>query len=118
MSRIFSASFFLCLVAGSTAFAAQFRVTTAADSGPGSFRQAILDANQANGCARLDPCAITFPDRSNDAPPLRIVLESPLAAIRARNITIGPGAEIHGPGDGLHFKGAEGVTISGLAVIG
>ncbi len=37
------------LWSGSTAFAATFVVTTTADAGPGSLRQAILDANAAPG---------------------------------------------------------------------
>ena len=43
----------VCLAAG-TARAATFTVTTTADSGPGSFRQALTDANNGPGPDLID----------------------------------------------------------------
>ena len=72
--------------------APNFLVTTGADSGPGSLRQAILDLNQATGCSERDPCRITFPPLERfDTPHLRIDLQSPLPSVRGENIRIGPG---------------------------
>ena len=42
-------SLFLCLIRFSPAHAASFTVTNTGDSGPGSLRQALIDANIAPG---------------------------------------------------------------------
>src|SRR5262245_37887746 len=52
---------FLHLLVGNETFAADFVVTNASDSGPGTLRQAILDAN-----ASLGPDTISF-NNSNGA---------------------------------------------------
>ncbi|MGZ5492905.1 MAG: right-handed parallel beta-helix repeat-containing protein [Thermoanaerobaculia bacterium] len=110
--------------------ASNFPVTTGADSGRGSLRQAILDVNQATDCIPQTPCRITFPPvESSSSPALRIDLQSPLPAVTGTNIRIGPGdvgdsyffwpvAELHGQGDGIHVEQATNITISGLALIG
>ncbi|HEX7421442.1 MAG TPA: right-handed parallel beta-helix repeat-containing protein [Thermoanaerobaculia bacterium] len=96
-----------------------FPVTTSADSGTGSLRQAILEVDQSSGC----PCTITFPASSAGAP-LRIDLLSPLPAITKSNVRLGqeslffPIAELHGPGDGIRLEHVSQVTISGISVIG
>jgi uncharacterized repeat protein (TIGR01451 family) len=86
-------------------------VGTTADSGPGSLRQAILDAN--NGlCAT--PCAITFSVSGT------ISLLTPLPAITAGGLTLnGSGVTIDGssiPGaTGLQLQG-PGITITSLTI--
>lgn len=51
---------FCLILAGLPASAATFTVTTTADSGPGSLRQAILDSN-ANGNSELDTISFNIP---------------------------------------------------------
>ena len=59
MARLFTILGFVCAFAGTTS-AATFTVTTTADSGAGSLRQAILDAN-ANGSAVTDTIDFNIP---------------------------------------------------------
>jgi parallel beta-helix repeat protein len=103
-----------------------FVVTAAADAGPGSLRQAIVDANR--DCVAGVPCRISFsiqeplPERGwYTIEPL-----SPLPPIEASEIVVdgkylnGVPIEIRGThayGDGLVFRGAN-VTLSGLSIDG
>ncbi|HEX2911578.1 MAG TPA: right-handed parallel beta-helix repeat-containing protein [Chloroflexia bacterium] len=64
------------------AHAASFTVTSTADTGPGSLRQAILDVNAAG----VGPHTITF-----SLPPSAVIsLASALPALTASQVTIGP----------------------------
>ena len=96
-------------------------VATSADSGPGSLRQGILDAN-SGACA--SPCRITvgFPSVTTIEPLTR------LPDITASNVAIAPDppyrawtAEISGrkltSGSGLHVRGAN-CSISGVIING
>ncbi len=94
-------------------------VTTTADSGPGSLRQAILDTNAS--CVTIAPCLIGF-QIDSPAPWKTIAVASPLPPITATYLFLdgtwqtehvgdtnpdGPEIEISGggvvPGDGLTF---------------
>ena len=72
----------LCLVTASVQ-GATFTVTTTADSGPGSLRQAILDSN-ANGIEDSDTITFAIPGTG----PHVITPTSGLPGIATRNITI------------------------------
>jgi Right handed beta helix region len=104
--------------------AASYTVTTGADSGPGSFRQGLLDAN-SGACAA--PCRIDF-----DAPAtgnLVITPQSALPEITASQVEInGPLADFFTPKvildgrnagfhSGLKSVGASRINIHWLAVI-
>src|SRR6266702_2140217 len=97
-------------------------VTTNADSGPGSLRQGILDAN-SGACA--SPCAISYGSTGF----LTIAPLTPLPDITASHVSIGPSVpyqawtlQISGSnvisGSGLHIRGATcsvaGVIINGF----
>src|SRR5438067_9656173 len=112
----------LCLALAQVASAGTYSITTAADSGPGSLRQAILDAN-SGACA--SPCSILYGSTSV----LTVAPLTPLPDITASNVGIGPGLpyqawtlEISGSnvttGSGLHIRGANcsvgGVIINGF----
>ena len=120
MRRILLAFLLASLIVSAASAQTTFPVTTGADSGPGSLRQAILDVDQSAAC----PCTITFPDTSLDVAALRIDLLSPLPAITASKVRLGQEspffvlAEIHGPGDGIRLEHVSQVTISGISVIG
>jgi hypothetical protein len=112
-----------------------FSVSSQAESGAGSLRQTILDANQE--CRGADPCAIIF--RINQASPNRwktINVTSPLPALTASRVRIdggtqsaffgdtnpdGPEIEITGSGstdgDGLLVTNC-GVEVANLAING
>ncbi len=78
---VLALGFFACLHSIAPVHAASFTVTTTVDSGPGSLRQALTDANLAPG-----PDTITFAVSGT------IVLDSPLPAV-ADDLTVqGPGA--------------------------
>lgn len=92
-------------------------VTNPANSGPGTFRQAILDA-QAGSTILFDPAI--FPP----ATPLTITFQSQLPAITTNGLTIdasNAGVILNfqnvSVGDGLVVQGAEGVTIRGLQIL-
>ena len=91
--------------------AAQFAVTSTADSGAGTLRQAILDAN---GSAGADIITFNLPAGST------IALSSPLPPIFGDLLIGGPGAEqltVSGSATSRVFTVLGGtVTISGLAV--
>lgn len=72
-----------CAFVASNLSAATFTVTTTADSGPGSLRQAILDSN-ANGDGDSDTIAFAIPGTG----PHVITPTSGLPGILTRNITI------------------------------
>jgi hypothetical protein len=92
-------------------------VTTTADSGPGSLRQAIADANAASG-----PDTITF-DAAVFATPKTITLTSGALAISDALTVTGPGASlltISGNSSSRVFSIASGnydVTLSGLTIV-
>jgi hypothetical protein len=104
--------------------AASYTVTTGADSGPGSFRQGLLDAN-SGACAT--PCRIDFeaPATGN----LVITPQSALPEITASQVEInGPLADLFTPKvildgrnagfhSGLKSVGASRINIHWLAVI-
>ncbi|MCW5845474.1 MAG: hypothetical protein KIT77_29750, partial [Caldilinea sp.] len=91
--------------------AAQFAVTSTADSGAGTLRQAILDAN---GSAGADIITFNLPAGST------IALSSPLPPITDDLLIGGPGAEqltVSGSSTSRVFTVLGGtVTISGLAI--
>src|SRR4051794_20183650 len=102
-----------------------FVVSTTGDSGPGSLRQAILDAD-----AGPDPSTITFAIKTGSAP-FAINLASPLPPIKVPVVLDGesqpgyPGSpivELNGGGlvgDGLLLAaGSDGRTVPGLAITG
>ncbi len=90
--------------------AATFTVTTVADSGAGSLRQAILDAN-ANPGADAITIGVTG----------RIELAAPLPPVSEALVISGPGAAsltIDGNGLGSVLVSTASLTISGLTVTG
>jgi len=106
---------------------AEFVVTTTADSGAGSLRQAITDAN-AN-CPAGRPCLITF-NIGESLPPneqYTIRVLTPLPPVDAYEVTIdgrrfggGPTIELRGDGalgDGLVLRGPF-ITVHGLTIDG
>ena len=114
-----------------------FVVTSTADDGAGSLRQAIRDANAQ--CLAFDPCAISFQIGEASATPWKTIhIASPLPAISGpRFITIdgttqtrfggdtnpdGPEIEISGggatPGDGLRVETRCSSRVANLAVNG
>ena len=111
----------LCLVAAS-ARAGTYSVTSAADSGPGSLRQAILDAN-SGACA--PPCRIQY---GSVAGVLTVAPLTELPGIDASNVSITSQPqfrswtlEISGAnlsaGSGLRIRGSF-VTVSGVIING
>jgi hypothetical protein len=99
------------------ATAVTFVVSNSNDSGPGSFRQAILDANGTPGA---DVIEFALPE---NAP--AILLQTPLPAI-TNAVTIGgsgmgmleiDGAQVSGGASGLHITGHD-VWIQGVAIHG
>src|SRR6266542_2942377 len=105
-------------------------VTTGADFGPGSLRQAILDAN-SGACGF--PCTITFALPGGEQPKLVITLLSELPALTAHNVTIsprgvgenfplGPPVEVlgglAGTADGFRIVATHDVMLFGLAFRG
>ena len=92
-------------------------VTSAADAGPGTLRQALTDA-QAGDVITFDP--VVFPP----SVPVTIPLRSGLPTIIANAMTIdasNAGVILDGNGasdtSGLHIEGADSVTIRGLQVL-
>ena len=96
-------------------------VTSLDDSGPGTLRQALLDAQPAD-VITFD--SSTFPPTS----PVTISLQSELPEITANDLTIDAsnagivldGSEVSGglyAGSGLVINGANGVTIRGLQIL-
>src|SRR5262245_42314237 len=102
----------LCLTVGS-AHAAFFSATNSADSGPGSLRQAIMDANAVGGTTTN---TISF---SGATFPLIIQLSSALPPITGPVDIFGAGAvEIKGSGGvGLDVRGGNS-TITELTING
>ena len=106
-----------------TALSATLAVTNTLDSGPGSFRQAIIDANATNG---LDTIIFALPG----SPPFAISPVSPLPAMTDPAVidaTSQPGyanqplIELIGTGAGasavgLRLGGGGGSTVRGLAI--
>jgi len=120
INRLLMSAAILLIAAG--AAAGTTAITTGADSGPGSLRQAILDAN-SGACA--SPCAITYGSTGF----LSVAPLTPLPDITASRVGLGPGVpyqawtlEISGSnttsGSGLHIRGANcsvaGVIINGF----
>ena len=116
---------FLALsIAAVNASAGTFVITSEADSGPGSLRQGILDAN-SGACSA--PCRINFGAFKN-----RVLTVEPLTLlpdITANGVGISaepPGyawtLEISGrklaAGSGIHFRGVTGGGISGVIING
>jgi len=111
--------------------AASFLVTSTADSGPGTLRQAILDANHGV-CAK--PCTIDFGLQAEGSERRRIELTSPLPPVKADEVRIladmGQGdlyighllvdvvGFAAGPGDGIRIEGARDVRVAGISFIG
>src|ERR1041384_3656270 len=101
---------------------ATFSVTSASDSGAGSLRQAILDANAAGGVGNVE-------FKLSGAPPFTISLTSPPPAISTPVVTDGttqigfttsPVVELNGASAGAGAVGlrvsASGCTIRGLVI--
>lgn len=116
--------------------AATFPVTTVADSGPGSLRQAILDVNRGV-CSPVEPCRIVFaipgpvpqPGWFTIAPqsPLPVIDRSPLEidgnsqqAITGDTNPLGPEIELDGMNagnrSGLKAWATYSLAIQGLAI--
>ena len=123
----------LVLLLSSPLSAATILITSSADSGPGTLRQSILDAN-SGACAA--PCTIDFGLEAEGPRRVRIELESPLPAIRAHGVSIladarrsqlyignrlvdviGTNAGANGV-DGLRIEGAERTSIAGISFTG
>ena len=92
-------------------------VTSPADAGPGTLRQALTDA-QAGDVITFDP--VVFPPSA----PVTISLQSGLPAITAGPLTIdasNAGVILEGSGasysSGLRISGADSVTIRGLQIV-
>lgn len=116
--------------------AATFPVTTVADSGPGSLRQAILDANHGP-CSPADPCRIAF---AIPAPvptsgwftirpesPLPVIDRSPIildaasqTAVTGDTNQLGPEIELDGTNagyrSGLKAWATYSLVITGFAI--
>jgi hypothetical protein len=113
---------FALLIVAVSAAAGTYAISTNADSGPGSLRQGILDANSGVCSA---PCAITFGSRNV----VTVEPLTPLPDITANGVGIHaePPAfawslEISGKkltsGSGLHFRGTNGGGVSGVIING
>jgi hypothetical protein len=111
----------LSIVAAS-AVAGTYVISTNADSGPGSLRHGILDAN-SGACS--SPCRINYGSRNL----ITVELLTPLPDITANGVGISaepPGyswsLEISGKrltsGSGIHFRGTNGGGISGVIING
>src|SRR6266446_116389 len=103
---------FSLIVTAMTATAGTFVVTTAADAGPGSLRQGILDAN-SGGCDV--PCWI-----NTASTPSPILLQAPLPPIRANFVTIAPQKAFTfiPPGHRLIIQGEGAGAADGLRIEG
>ena len=90
-------------------------VTTSADSGPGSLRQALTDANTVAG-----PYLVDLGGLGKQA--ATILLQSPLPAVSTPIILQGGGTILDGSEAGANASGlvleADGSVVSGLAVQG
>ena len=125
---LFSLSFFLLLVFAAPALQATWYeedfsakraivVTSPADSGPGTLRQALLDA-QADDHITFDP--VVFPPTS----PVTITLSTDLPNITINGLKIDAsqagvlldGRDL-GVSAGLTIQGADRVTIQGLQIL-
>lgn len=128
-----------CVVAAGLAQAASFRVTTPADGGAGSLRQAIADANASPG---FDGISFAIDPAASGPGPWTIALRSPLPPIKDRIAMSGfsqPGSRPGFPaqplieidiagmacnanndfGSALAFvRGSERSLVSGLAIVG
>jgi hypothetical protein len=111
--------------APSSSLTSPFLVTTTADSGTGSLRQAILNANADHGNTKADVITFAIP-----ASPFLIAPATPLPTIMhpvVINATTQPGytgspiVVLQGPGgsgDGLVLaSGSDGSTIEGMEII-
>jgi hypothetical protein len=128
-----------CIAAAGLAQAASFRVTTPADGGAGSLRQAITDANASPG---FDGISFAIDPMASGPGPWTIALRSPLPPIKDRIAMSGfsqPGSRPGFPaqpmieidtagmacnanndfGSALAFvRGSERSLVSGLAIVG
>lgn len=110
----FSASLLMLFFSG-VAIAEKYVVTNNADSGAGTLRQAIIDANAT---PKKDRIVFDFPGM----PPHVILLTTPLPEI-TESVTIAgsgsvviDGSGIVGPADGLRIVDANESSISGLTI--
>jgi Right handed beta helix region len=80
-------------------FAHPYLVTTVADDGPGSLRQAILDINR--DCNGVDPCSVVFniPGPVPDAGWFTIAPKSPLPAVTALHFFLDGASQTRHTGD-------------------
>jgi hypothetical protein len=115
-------------------FPRTFLVTSTADSGPGSLRDTLLDANVrcADGVLCRVHFAIAEPVPASGWFTIRLltplpVITAPVIALDAVTQTTIADTNPHGPevqldgsalaeGHGLEFRGAEAITISGFAI--
>lgn len=121
MARLVTILGFVCAFAAASAHAATFTVTNTADSGAGSLRQAILDAN-ANGSGVTDTIAFAIPGAGVQT----IAPASPLPTISTPTIVDGytqPGSSVNtltfgGGTNAVILISLDGVTqsFSGLTV--
>jgi parallel beta-helix repeat protein len=98
---------------------AAFIVTTTADSGPGSLRQAILDANALKGS---DSITFSIPGTSIIAPLTHLPAITDTIFVNGNRISIDGtrtlGADGPNNGSGLMLLGSGGSTIRGLTIYG
>ncbi|HET7138406.1 MAG TPA: NosD domain-containing protein, partial [Gaiellaceae bacterium] len=104
------------------ALAGTFTVTTNADSGGGSLRQAILDANAAAGSDTITFAVGTGLQRITLASPLPAITQPVVLDAATQPSVTAPGIVLDGSScatcaDGLVVTGG-GSTIKGLAVVG
>ena len=119
---IFAAlAFFVCLTAAPSALALTYTVTTVADSGAGSLRQAVLDANAT---ADADVIDFNIPAGSCPASVCTITLVSEISIANNGSLTInGTGARslIIDGGAGtnrIFYSNAAIFTLSGVTLTG
>ncbi len=95
-----------------------FTVTTTADSGPGSLRQAILDADGNPGLDRIAFAIGTGPQTIRPSSPLPVIVDPVLLDARTQpGFSGSPSIEIRGDAAG---SGADGLQVrsGGSAVLG
>lgn len=133
MPSLRTAVLFLTLSLAAPSFAAIYEVDSLADSGPGTLRQAILEAN--SGACNSCTIRLAFPQPRYGAPLPRINLLSPLPALTAPQARIAPferegqtdyfgstvvevnGAQAGPDADGFRARNASGVFLAGVAFV-
>ncbi len=113
-------AFFVCLIAAPSALALTYTVTTNANSGAGSLRQAVLDAN---GTADADVIVFDIPAGSCPSGVCTITLASDISITDNGSLTInGTGARsliVDGAGTNrIFYSNAATFNLSGITLTG